>query len=348
MTVIPTEIDGEGKASGAAVAYGLSGPALASAVAVGEPFAVARDAVADIFKAAPESPSAETAARADAALAASLPELLDSPPDDIAAAFLRGFGALLALGRPYEPQVAWRELETAANANFPLAAVLYGDLVCGGPERSVPAGVSAKALSRPPFERDAIALEYYRKAADAVDAAPEIREAAKDRIVALLRRAPKLPGADFVAKWAPWLDNTADAGHIPAMAMLAVPGPFCTNGSVEALDWLRRISRSQASTPAVKAWAQVRMAARFARGVGTPPSESAARVWYERAAKLGNPKAMVRWAEYLESGKGDPNGLKNPDAAEEWYKKVESAEPEPDFEPAWWPVSPLRKAGSPR
>ena len=120
---------------------------------------------------------------------------------------------------------------------------------------------------------------------------------------------------------------------------MALGGHFGATNAVEALDWLRRVNRSAASTPAVKAWAQTRMAARFARGVGTPASESAARVWYERAAMLGNGTAMRRWADYLESGKGDANGLGNPHAAAEWRAKAEEAAPEPDFQPAWWPLS---------
>ena len=340
VTVIPTETPGEETGeSGATAAYRLSGPALASAAAAGEPFARARVALHALFEAAPEAPEPAVLAEADSAMAAILPELLDTAADDAAAAFMRGAGALLALGRPSEPTVAWRELEAAADAGFPLAAVLFGDLVCGGESRAAPAFAPNGALSADPAARDRRAVGYYRTAVDSIGVSPALRAAAIDRIACLLRRAPKNSPAKFVEELRPVVRSAALDGSVPAMALMALGGHFGATNAVEALDWLRRVNRSAASTPAVKAWAQTRMAARFARGVGTPASESAARVWYERAAMLGNGTAMRRWADYLESGKGDANGLGNPHAAAEWRAKAEEAAPEPDFQPAWWPLS---------
>ena len=340
VTVIPIEAAGEAPGeSGATAAYRLSGPALVSAAASGEPFARARAALDALFASAPEPPSPAALAEADASMAAILPELLDTPADDAAAAFMRGVGALLALGRPSEPPVAWRELEAAADAGFPLAGVLFGDLVCGGASGAAPAAAPKGALPADSAARDRRAIGYYRAAADSLGGTPALRAAAIDRIVGLLRRAPKNPPAKFVEEMRPVVRAAAVDGSVPAMSLMALGGNFGATNAVEALDWLRRVNRSSAATPAVKAWAQTRMAARFARGVGTPASESAARVWYERAAMLGNGTAMRRWADYLESGKGDANGLGNPHAAAEWRAKAEEAAPEPDFQPAWWPVS---------
>lgn len=340
VTVIPTEAPGEEtEESGATAAYRLSGPALASAAAAGEPFARARVALNALLGAAPEAPTPEILAEADSAMAAILPELLDTAADDAAAAFMRGAGALLALGRPREPTVAWRELEASANAGFPPAAVLFGDLVCGGESCAAPDFAPKGALPPDFAARDRRAVGYYRMAVDSIGVSPALRAAAIGRITSLLRRAPKTPPAKFVEELRPVVRSAALDGSVPAMSLMALGGNFGATNAVEALDWLRRVNRSSASSPAVKAWAQTRMAARFARGVGTPASESAARVWYERAAMLGNGTAMRRWADYLESGKGDANGLGNPHAAAEWRAKAEQAEPEPDFQPAWWPLS---------
>lgn len=344
VTVIPTEIEGEEKESGATAAYHLSGPALASAVASGEPFAMARAAIGEILSAAPAKPAPEAIAKADSAMSEILPDLLDAAPEDIAAAFLRGTGALLALGRPHEPEVAWRELEISAKAGFPLASVLYGDMISGGAD-GTPADGAPDAISKASAsERQKNAIKFYRAAADAVDSPLEVRIASENRIVALLKRLQGNPDEAFVGVWSAWVEKTAANGNIPAMALLAEPGIFSATNAVTSLDWLRHINKSPTSSPDVKAWAQTRMAARFAAGIGTPASESAARVWYERAAKLGNRQAMLKWAEYLETGKGEPNGLRNPDAAAEWKTKAESAGPEPDFEPAWWPTSPFDAA----
>lgn len=339
VMVIPTEEENGEEESGAGATYHLSAPELASADASGKPFARARVAIADLLSAAPDAPDAATLARADAALKAVMPALLDAPQDDAAAAFMRGTAALLALGKPQEPQVAWQELETSAKAGFPLASVLFGDLLCGGADRAAPAGAPSRIASMSPARRDERALDFYRAAADALDTSADIRRGAEDRIVAILRRAPKPAGARFVDKWRPWVLSAAEGGNVNAMALLAVSGPFCATNEIEALRWLRRVNTSPASTPAVKAWAQTRMAARFARGVGAPASESAARIWYERAAILGNPVAMRRWADYLESGQGDPNGLGNPAEAAAWREKIKTAAPEPDFSPAWFPTS---------
>ena len=339
VTVIPVETSQESGESGAMAAYRLAGPALAAAAAGGEPFARARAALDGLLDAAPELPTKAALEEADAAMAAILPELLDSPADDAAAAFMRGAGALLALGRPSEPSVAWRELEIAADSGFPRAAVLFGDLVCGGASRAAPPAAPKGAVPDDPAARDRRAVKYYRSAADALGVSAALRSAAIDRIACLLRREPKNPPAGFVEELRPVMRAAASEGSIAAMALMSRGGSFGATNAVEALDWLRRVNRSPAATPAIKAWAQTRMAARFERGTGTPPSESAARVWYERAAILGNGTAMRRWADYLESGKGDANGLGNPHAASEWRAKAEEAEPEPDFQPAWWPLS---------
>ena len=64
----------------------------------------------------------------------------------------------------------------------------------------------------------------------------------------------------------------------------------------------------------------------FAEGRGTPPSLSAAQIWYERAAKLGNQKAMLTLAEFYETGRGNEDGKADPDEARSWRDRARSAQ----------------------
>ena len=58
-----------------------------------------------------------------------------------------------------------------------------------------------------------------------------------------------------------------------------------------------------------------------------PASASAARIWYERAAKLGNVKAMLSLAALCDSGVGAEGGRRTPDEARYWRDKAAATKP---------------------
>jgi len=332
VSVIPlslTEAAGGAGASGLDGLFELTDDQLAAEAEAGNALAIARRALESVLAAAP----AERRAAADAAaplLAPLLPGLAEAGRDDVSAAYLHGYAALLGLGAPADPEAAFRELDDAATRGSARAALLLGDWFAS--ETPLPAGRPDDRLAR-----DREALARYRAAGGELSAPTPLWRASADRIAAVLRRASS--ASDFAGDWGAWLRSAALSGHIPSMAVLGGGGPFAPASPADALEWLRRIERYPGALPWVRAWAQVRMAAMFAEGSGVPRSDSSARLWYARAAQAGNRTAMLATAEFFATGRGRNDGRPDPAGAAEWREKAAAAPPEPTFDPPLLPLS---------
>lgn len=331
VSVIPLSLT---EAAGAE-ASGLDGlfempPDLLQAEAeAGNALASARLALESVLGAAPGARRAAADAAAPR-LAPLLPALAEAGRDDVSAAYLHGYATLLGLGAPADPAAAYRELDDAAARGSARAALLLGDWFAS--EAPLPPGREGGRLAR-----DREALARYRAAGGELAAPTPLWRAAADRIAAVLRRASA--ASDFAGDWGAWLRSAALSGHIPSMAVLAVPGPFAPTTPADSLEWLRRIERYPGALPWVRAWAQTRMAAMFAEGSGVPRSDSSARLWYERAAQAGNRTAMLAAAEFFASGRGRNDGRPDPAGAADWRARAAEAPPEPNFDPALLPLS---------
>ena len=300
---------------------------LAAEAEAGNALAVARLELENVLAAT----NADAVALASARLAPLLPALRSAATNDLPAAYLAGYAALLGLGAPRDPAAAFRALDEAAARGSARSALLLGDWFASDAPLPPPHETDGR------LARDREALARYR-AAGGADAAPTpLWRPAADRIAAVLRRATA--ATDFADDYGAWLRAAAAAGHIPSMAVLAEPGPFAPANPADSLEWLRRINNFPGALPWVRAWAQVRMAATFAEGRGVPRSDSSARLWYERAAQAGNRSAMLALADFCESGRGRSDGRADDDAAAEWRAKAADAGPEPTFDPPLLPVS---------
>lgn len=256
----------------------------------------------------------EAASRAAQALPA-LHRAADA--DDTAANLLFGRAQLLGLGVPQDVPAGYQRILKASLDGLHEADLVFGDLLAS--DVRIP---DLRAESR--IERDRRAVAAWRHAAGS-DARPTtlLRHAA-DRIAPMLRSGRGIPPMNN--DYPQWLGRLAAAGHVPSLVALSTPGGFAPDDPAEALKWLRVLSRAPGADPALRAWAQFRMAGMFEHGEGTPASASAARKAYERAAEGGNGAAMIALADRLAKGKPADRA-----AAKAWRKRAADAEPVPEI-----------------
>lgn len=282
-----------------------------------QPAAAARLAFSRIDEASAEDLPAVFDDR-EGSVALAVPALRAAAPDDTAAAFLFARAQLLGIGTPRDAAAAWRTIVRATREGLREADLLFGDLLAS--DVAIP---DLRAESR--IERDRRAVASWRRAAGP-DAAPtHLLFAAADRIAPMLRAGRGIPPVNN--DYPQWLARCASAGHVPSLVALSQPGGFAPDDPAEALRWLRVLARAPAADPAWRAWAQFRMAGMFERGEGTPPSASAARKMFERAAEGGNGPAMLAVAARLEKS-ADPADRT---AGAEWRRRAREAGPEPSL-----------------
>ena len=272
---------------------------------------------------------------AAARVAPALPALRKAADaDDPAAGLLLGRALLLGLGAPQDVPAGYQRILKASLDGFQEADLVFGDLLAS--DVRIP---DLRAESR--IERDRRAVAAWRHAAGP-DARPTplVRNAA-DRIAPMLRSGRGIPPMNN--DYPQWLGRLAAAGHVPSLVALATPGGFASDDPAEALKWLRILSRTAGADPALRAWAQFRMAGMFEHGEGTPASASAARKAYERAAEGGNGAAMIALADRLAKGKPADRA-----AAKAWRKRAVEAEPVPEIPIPTVLVEPPTSADGPR
>ena len=289
----------------------------ASADDARQPLAAARLA----FSRIDEASAADLPAAFDeqsGAIARAVPVLRAAAPNDTAASFLLARARLLGIGTQRDTAAAYRAIVKATREGLREADLLFGDLLAS--DVAIP---DLRAES--PVERDRRAVASWRRAAGP-DAAPtHLLFAAADRIAPMLRAGRGIPPVNN--DYPQWLGRCAAAGHVPSLVALSQVGGFAPDEPSEALRWLRLLARAPAADPAWHAWAQFRMAGMFERGEGTPPSASAARKMFERAAEGGNGPAMLVVAARLEKS-ADPADRT---AGAEWRRRAREAGPEPSL-----------------
>ncbi len=308
--------------------YALDANQLQSLATTGNHLAIARKAIMSLPPDPWRNPSAIRMARDE--IMPILAQLEQSAPTRADAACLWGHVRLLGLGCQADVPDAIRTLEEAVASGCQEARMILGDLYTSN--YPMPASYPSKRLGR---DRRAIAL--YRAAAGEISSPTPYWNAAADRICWLLRRTKSTSA--YADDWEGWLKQAAAARHIPSMALRAIPGPFSASNPVEALNLLRQIGVHPQAGEEVRAWAWTRMATMFAKGSGTPKSESSAMTWFGRAADKGNRSAMLALAALLEKGIGTESGAPDLARAAEWRRRASDAAPEPTFEPTWLPVS---------
>lgn len=254
---------------------------------------------------------------ADAILAPSMSRLEVVAMTDPVAAYWYGYVRLLGISSQPDTEVALTHLNRAIENGYADARILLGDWLAN----RTPGGNA---------EDDRQAMQQWRDAFGNPAKWTSTQIDAITRILAFVRQNRGIKDGDV--ELSKLLTQAATAGHLDAMMLaseLNDSGRILENSPSTALSWLRRIA-SNASTPdSMRAEAQRRMAEMFAAGRGTPASHSAARIWYERAAKIGNKAAMLTLAEFCESGKGEENGKRDYDEARYWRDQAASAVPPP-------------------
>ena len=251
-------------------------------------------------------------AEADAILAPLMSRLEIEALSNPVAAYWYGYVRLLGISSAPDSVEAMSYLRRSLDNGYADAGILMGDWL-------------ANRKPEGDAEDDRQAMQQWRAAFGIPEKWTRTQMDAITRIIAFVRQRRGIKDDD--AELAKLLTQAATAGHLDAMMLaseLHDNGRILENSPSSALSWLRRITSNGATPDVMRAEAQRRMAGMFAAGRGTPASLSAARIWYERAAKLGNKAAMLALAEFCESGKGVENGKRNYDEARYWRDKAAS------------------------
>ena len=234
---------------------------------------------------------------------------------DPVAAYWHGYVRMVGLGGPPDASLAVASLERAIAQGHADAGVLLGDWhAARGPEADAEGDRRAMNCWRTAFGNPA---KWTTTQLDAID-----------RIIRFVRAGRGFKNDD--ADLARLLQSAAAAGHAESVLLVSElyeKGLLVEKSDSTALSWLRRLGSNDAVDPALRAEVQRRMADMFAAGRGTPASSSAARIWYERAAKLGNVKAMLSLAALCDSGVGAEGGRRTPDEARYWRDKAAATKP---------------------
>ena len=285
---------------------------LQTAADLGEPVAAARLALLTLLE---DTRDPATRARADLLLQPRLDALERLAKTDPVAAYWLGYVRMVGLGGAPDAPRAVASLERAIAQGHADAGVLLGDWhAAHGPEDDP--------------EGDRRALNCWRTAFGNPAKWTTTQFDAIDRIIRFVRARRGFKSDD--AALARLLQSAAAAGHAEAVLLVSElyeQGLLVEKNDSTALSWLRRLGSNDAVDPALRAEVQRRMADMFAAGRGTPASASAARIWYERAAKLGNVKAMLSLAALCDSGVGAEGGRRTPDEARYWRDKAAATKP---------------------
>ncbi len=282
---------------------------LKTASGKGDAIATARLAILALEE-NPADPSLK--AEADAILAPLMSRLEVEALSNPVAAYWYGYVRLLGICSESDSAEAVSYLRRSLESGYADAGILLGDWL-------------ANRKSGGDAEDDRQAMQQWRAAFGIPEKWTRTQMDAITRIIAFVRQRRGVKDDD--PELAKLLTQAATVGHLDAMMLaseLQDSGRILENSPSAALSWLRRITSNGATPDVMRAEAQRRMAEMFAVGRGTPASLSAARIWYERAAKLGNKAAMLTLAEFCESGKGAENGKRDYDEGRYWRDKAAS------------------------
>ncbi len=283
---------------------------LKQASAFGNALATARLAVLTL---AADPADSAAHAEAEAILSPHRSRLEVAALTDPEAAYWQGYVRLLGIGGRVDAEEAMALLERAVAGGYVDARILLGDwLASRSPERRA--------------EDDRQALQVWRAAYDRPSKWTSTHFDAIARIIHFVRDARGFRPDD--ADLGSLVVHAASAGHPDAMLLAAElheKGVLLEKNPSLALGWLRRLSANATLRDGLRAEVQHRMAGMFLQGRGTPASASAARIWYERAARLGHRPAMLALVALCETGQGAEGGKPSPEEARYWRKQAESA-----------------------
>lgn len=330
VTVIPLsedEIGGDVLAAGGLPAdvFDCSIAQIELAAASGNPLAVARKAIENLLDPSGKAPAPAAVKTASDAMSPVLEAVADLAADNPSAALLEGYARLLGLGTASDPAEAKRLLSQALEGGSPRAGILLGDWYAS----AVPVP-GEEAVDR--TERNRRALAAYRRALALVRPGTELFGLGAARAVRVLHDTPAL-AKDFGNDYLPFAQTLARSGSLPALLLLANPGGIVPDVPAETMKTLRTIEGIPGIPAPIRAWACCRMGATFAEGKGYVQSDSAARLWYGRAAELGNAEAIEAMVRFCETGRGTETLAPDPEAARDWKDKLAKAVPVPEFFP---------------
>lgn len=261
-----------------------------------------------------ENPTdAEVQAEAASILSPHMSRLEIIAANDPIAAYWCAYVQLLGIDASADSDQAVARLNQAIAGGMSDAHILLGDWL-------------AKRAPKGSPENDRQAMQHWRTAYGRPTKWTSTHLDAIARIIVFIRsnRGYKLDDAEL----GELIVHAATAGYLDAMLLVSEcydSGLLLEKNASTALSWLRRIIAHAGIKDAMRAETQRRMADMFAEGRGTPPSLSAARIWYERAAKLGNRQAMLTLAEFCETGRGHEGDKRSPEEARYWRNQAESA-----------------------
>lgn len=330
ITVIPLsedEIGGDVLAAGGLPAdvFDCSTAQIDLAAESGNPLAVARKTIEGLLSEDGKTPTQDAVKAASDAIGPILDAVADLAADNPSAALLEGYARLLGLGTERDPEEAKRLLTQALEAGSPRAGILLGDWYAS--EVPVP---GEEAVGR--SERSRRALAAYRGALALVRPGTPLFGQGAARAVHVLRTTPDL-AKDFGNDYLPFVQTLARSGSLPALLLLANPGGIVPDVPAETMKTLRTIEGIPGIPDPIRGWACCRMGATFESGKGYVQSDSAARLWYGRAAELGNAEAIDAMIRFCETGRGTDAQTPDPAAAESWKTRRAQAVAVPEFFP---------------
>lgn len=245
--------------------------------------------------------------------------------DSTSAAFLYAHSLLLGLGvEAPQPEKALSLLKQAGANGCVRAYLLLGDWCASD--------VAVPDVGASRVERDRQAIAYYRLAAATESGdSPKMRAEGVRRAVSLLRHGRGVK-AGRENDYAEWLGAIAGAGSVSALAFLSEPdGIVVEEDHAASLAAAGMLAERRDVPEFVRAWANVRIARHFEKGLGVGRDEAKARELYESAAKVGNADAIRAMADFCEKGVAAKNGGPDPDAAQAWRAQLAVARPDPEF-----------------
>lgn len=117
------------------------------------------------------------------------------------------------------------------------------------------------------------------------------------------------------------LEAAAEAGHVPAMAMLGWLYMNATEAPPER-DAERGVAYYRQAAEAGNAEAANNLAIHYTHGIGVPRDETLGLQWFLRAASLGHGPAMTSIGLFYETGTVVPEDMAQ---AQDWYHKAAKA-----------------------
>lgn len=165
---------------------------------------------------------------------------------------------------------------------------------------------------------DAIAAEWYRKAAEQGEAAAEYRLA----LLYHLGRGVKQDDATAFK----WMKKSADHGWPSAWFALGLyyeEGTGVMRNAAEALRCYRKAAKS--NDKAARAFAENSIGRCYEFGIGVERNGKKAVSWFRKSAKSGNPAAMSNLAGHYAGGYDDDLNL---DLSRTWREKARAVSPD--------------------